>query len=67
MNNLVRQQRQANKWSQEQFAELVDVSRQTIISIEKGKFDPSLQLALRIAKLLKMPVEAIFIDSPTTK
>jgi putative transcriptional regulator len=47
--------------TQEALAEAADVSRQTIISIEKGKYTPSVDLALRIAAFFKLRVEDIFI------
>jgi len=46
--------------TQEAFAERVDVSRQTIIAIEKGNYTPSVLLALKIAKVFNTPVDAIF-------
>ena len=46
--------------TQEELAEKIGVSRQTIIAIEKGNYTPSVLLALRIAKYFKMPVEDIF-------
>lgn len=48
-------------YSQDKLAELLNVSRQTIISIEKGKYNPSLPLALRIAKIFNTIVEQIFL------
>lgn len=47
--------------SQEQFGKLMNVSRQTIISIEKGKYNPSLELAFKIARYFKIKIEDIFI------
>lgn len=47
-------------WTQAQLAEQVGVSRQTINSIETGRFEPSLSLALRLARLFATPVDAIF-------
>lgn len=47
-------------YSQEKLAKKLNVSRQTIISIEKGKYNPSLPLALKIAKIFNMKVEDIF-------
>ncbi|AEP01573.1 MULTISPECIES: helix-turn-helix transcriptional regulator [Heyndrickxia] len=47
-------------YSQEKLAKELNVSRQTIISIEKGKYNPSLPLALKIAKIFNMKVEDIF-------
>lgn len=47
-------------WTQAQLAAEVGVSRQTINSIETGRFEPSLSLALKLAKLFELPVETIF-------
>lgn len=58
-NNLVTFRKQAG-WSQEKLAELLGVSRQTVISIEKGRFDPSLPLAFTIAKTFNCKIEDIF-------
>jgi putative transcriptional regulator len=58
-NNLV-QLRAEHGWSQADLAEKLDVSRQTINAIERGKYDPSLPLAFKIARLFKRPIEAIF-------
>ena len=58
-NNL-KEIRNSNNLSQEALAESVSVSRQTIISIEKGVYQPSVTLAIKIAKKLKLKVEDIF-------
>lgn len=50
----------AGEMTQKELAEKVDVSRQTIIAIEKGKFNPSMKLGLKIAKIFKVKVEEIF-------
>lgn len=47
-------------WTQAELAQRVGVSRQTINSIETGRFEPSLTLALKLARLFGLPVEAIF-------
>ena len=47
-------------WSQADLAERLGVSRQSVNAIETGKFDPSLSLAFRIARLFQRPIEAIF-------
>ena len=60
MKNRIRELRTENGWSQARLGELLDVSRQNIIAIEKEKYDPSLALALKIAKLFDKPVEEIF-------
>lgn len=63
MNNRVRDLRGAQGWSQADLAERLDVSRQTVNAIETGKYDPSLPLAFRIARLFGLPIEAIFDDA----
>ncbi|MBS0456888.1 MAG: helix-turn-helix transcriptional regulator [Proteobacteria bacterium] len=60
MINRVRELREAKAWSQGDLAEKLDVSRQTINAIETGRYDPSLPLAFKIAKLFRAPIEAIF-------
>ena len=60
MNNRLRVLRAELGLSQGQLAERLGVSRQTINVIENGKYDPSLPLALRMGKLVGVPVEAIF-------
>jgi putative transcriptional regulator len=47
-------------WTQADLAERLDVSRQTVVSIEKGKYDPSLPLAFKIAELFGLAIEEIF-------
>lgn len=60
MNNHIKQLRAAQGWSQAHLAELLDVSRQTVIAIENGRYDPSLPLAFAIARLFQQPIESIF-------
>lgn len=60
MKNRLKVLRAERDWSQADLAERLSVSRQTINSIETGKYDPSLPLALRIGRLFGQPVEAIF-------
>lgn len=60
MKNRVPELRQQRKWSQGELADKLDVSRQTINAIETEKYDPSLPLALKIARLFGQPVERIF-------
>lgn len=62
MNNRLRQLREQRGWSQAVLAERLEVSRQTVNALETGKYDPSLPLALRIARLFGQPIESIFID-----
>ncbi|GLQ48189.1 transcriptional regulator [Dyella lipolytica] len=61
MNNYVRALRGERDWSQADLAQKLDVSRQTINAIETGKYDPSLPLAFKIARLFGMPIETIFV------
>jgi putative transcriptional regulator len=60
MKNLLRELRAGRGWSQAHLAELLDVSRQTVIAIETGKYDPSLPLAFALSKLFEQPIESIF-------
>jgi len=60
MNNQVRSLREQRGWSQGELAERLDVSRQTVNAIETNKYDPSLPLAFRIARLFRLSIESIF-------
>lgn len=60
MNNIVRELRTANGWSQATLADQLEVSRQTINAIETGRYDPSLPLAFAIARLFERSIESIF-------
>ena len=60
MKNSVRERRQEAGWSQAHLAELVGVTRLTVISIEKGRFDPSLPLAFRLAAVFEVRIEELF-------
>ena len=62
MNNRLRELREARGWSQGALAEQLAVSRQTINAVETDKYDPSLPLALRMAKLFGVAVPELFID-----
>ncbi len=61
MLNRVRELRNAAGLRQEDLGELVGVSRQTIISIENGRYNPSLELAWRLSRALKTPIEELFV------
>jgi putative transcriptional regulator len=63
MNNRLRDLRTERNWTQADLAQRVGVSRQTINAIEKGKFDPSLPLAFRLARLFDLSIEEIFLDN----
>ena len=60
MKNRVRELREAHGWSQGALAEQLDVSRQTINAIETGKYDPSLPLAFKLARLFRQRIESMF-------
>ena len=60
MKNRVRELREARGWSQGELAEHLDVSRQTVNAIENGKYDPSLPLAFKLARLFKQRIESMF-------
>lgn len=60
MKNKLKVLRAERDWTQADLAKALDVSRQTINAIEKGKFDPSLPLAFKAAKLFEMRIEDIF-------
>ena len=62
MKNRFKVLRAERNWTQADLAEALDVSRQTINAIEKEKFDPSLPLAFKAARLFGMPIEEIFDD-----
>lgn len=60
VENRVNALRINRSFTQEELAERAGVSRQTIIAIEKGNYTPSVELALKLAKIFKVPVEDIF-------
>jgi putative transcriptional regulator len=62
MKSRVRELREKRGWSQGELGDLLDVSRQTINAIETEKYDPSLPLAFKIARLFNMRIESIFLD-----
>jgi putative transcriptional regulator len=65
MRNLVRELRATRDLSQDDLAKLLNVSRQTVNSIERNRYSPSLQLAITIARLFNTTVEEVFlVDAP---
>lgn len=62
MTNRLRILRAERNWSQQELADRLEVSRQSVNAIETGKYDPSLPLAFRIARLFALPIEGIFSD-----
>ena len=66
MENRLRVLRAERSWSQQDLAEKLEVSRQSVNAIETGKYDPSLPLAFRIAELFNLTIEEIFV-SPASR
>ena len=62
MKNQLKLLRAERNWSQADLADKLSVSRQSVNAIETGKFDPSLPLAFKLARLFKLPIEMIFSD-----
>lgn len=62
MKNRLRVLRAEREWSQADLAQRLEVSRQSVNAIETGKFDPSLPLAFKLARLFETTIEAIFND-----
>jgi len=62
MKNRLREMRVAKEWSQADLAGKLEVSRQTVNAIETGRYDPSLPLAFKLARLFEVAIEEIFVD-----
>lgn len=60
MNNRIQELRQQRGWSQQDLASHLNVSRQTVNALERGRYDPSLPLAFSISKLFSLAIEDIF-------
>ena len=65
MKNRLKVLRAERDWTQANLADELGVSRQTVNAIEKGKFDPSLPLAFKVARLFGSSIEDIFQDTPS--
>jgi putative transcriptional regulator len=63
INNSIQELRNRKNLTQQDLADAVDVTRATIIALEKGSYNPSLELAFRIAKFFKTGIEDIFFES----
>jgi putative transcriptional regulator len=61
MNNRIKELRARDNLTQKDLAKLVDVRRETIVFLEKGKYNPSLNLAYEISKVFKLNIEQVFI------
>ena len=62
MKSRIRQLREQYDWSQADLAERLEVSRQTVNAIETEKYDPSIKLAFKLARLFELPIESIFLE-----
>ena len=67
MKNRLKVLRAELDWTQANLADNLGVTRQTVNAIEKGKFDPSLPLAFKIARLFELSIEEIFQDAQESK
>ncbi|PFG18398.1 putative transcriptional regulator [Propionicimonas paludicola] len=61
MKNQLAELRTAKGWTQQQLADLVGVSRQTVISLEQGRYNPSIILAFRLARTFETEIEKLFL------
>ena len=62
MKNYLKVLRAERGWSQLDLAERIEVSRQSVIAIETGRYDPSLPLAFKIAELFELSIEEVFVS-----
>jgi putative transcriptional regulator len=67
VQNRIKLLRTERGWSQAELAERLHVSRQTVNSIETGRYDPSLPLAFSISRLFRLPIERIFTSEMRTR
>lgn len=63
MNNRLEEMRTQKGWTQQELADRVEVSRQTIISLERGRYNPSILLAFRLARQFEVAIENLFLYS----
>jgi putative transcriptional regulator len=61
MKNRLEEKRTSRGWTQQELADRVEVSRQTIISLERGRYNPSILLAFRLARLMGTQIEDLFL------
>jgi putative transcriptional regulator len=64
MKNRLKILRAERNWSQADLAARLEVSRQSVNAIETGKFDPSLPVAFKLARIFEIPIESIFEEEP---
>ena len=63
MKNRIEEYRAQRGWTQQELADHVRVSRQTIISLERGRYNPSISLAFRLSRLFQVEIEELFLYS----
>lgn len=56
--------RMERRWSQAELAERINVSRQTIVSLENGRYEPTLKIAMRLSAVFGLPIERVFTSDP---
>jgi len=61
MDNRIKELRQKERWTQEELARRVGVSRQSVVAIESGKYNPSLELAFKISREFNCTIEEVFL------
>ena len=61
MKNRLEEERLHRRWTQQELADRVEVSRQTVISLERGRYNPSIILAFKLARLLDCNIEDLFL------
>lgn len=64
MKNHIKALRRARGWSQADLASALNVSRQTVNALERGRYDPSLPLAFRVARHFGLAIEEVFVPDP---
>ena len=67
IDNCIQELRSDIAWTQQELADQVGVTRGTIIALEKGSYNPSLELAFRLAKIFKINIEDIFFERGTSR
>lgn len=67
MENLIRSERERRGWTQAVLAGRLDVSRQTIVAVETGRYDPSLPLMFRLFHVFEKPIEGLFIPASDSR
>ena len=64
ITNRLRVLRAENRWSQQELADRINVSRQTVVSLENGRYEPTLKIAMRLSAVFGLTIEEIFTADP---